>query len=277
MSDLNEPLDDEEVVEPKQRKKRGRPKNENYISWSEARETVRAELIPSRGKFFEWWDRNKPKTIPRFPYRVYQEEWTSWNDFLGTDNKFNEKIGTKWRAINDAATFVHTLGLKSHTEWMDWCRIEGNLPKDIPARPDLVYDEWRSWGHWLGNRPAAAIEVKKEVARTQVYYMIHEQDTPQNIILFGVEPGGLPAMKERWERERFDIIKLFWYEQEKSVEIKKIVDALSSPFRDYDRQRLVPNVWEIVYHLQMVLELVTKEQMVATTVNAKVPTELRLS
>lgn len=275
MSDLHEPFDDEEVVEPKAKKKRGRPKNENYIPWGEARDFIRGEMIPSRGKFFEWWDRNKPKAIPRFPYRVYKDEWTSWNDFLGTDNKFNEKIGTKWRPITEATTFTHSLGLKSQQEWMDWCRIDDNLPKDIPARPDLVYDEWRSWGHWLGNRPVQAIEAKKEAAKTHVYYLIHEQDTPQNIVLVGIEPGGLSAMKERWERERFDIIKLFWYDQEKSVEIKKIVDALSSPYRDYASQRLVPNVWEIVYHLQMVLEIVTKEQMVATS--SQPATGLRLT
>ena len=54
----------------KEKKRRGRPRNENYLSFEEARDHVRNELIPSRGKFFEWWDRNKPKSIPRFPYLV---------------------------------------------------------------------------------------------------------------------------------------------------------------------------------------------------------------
>ena len=60
----------------REKKKRGRPKNENYLPWDEARAFIRDELLPSRGKFFEWWDRNKPKAIPRFPYRVYKE-WTT--------------------------------------------------------------------------------------------------------------------------------------------------------------------------------------------------------
>lgn len=256
-------------------KRKGRPRNTNYLSYEEAREFIRSEMLPSRGKFHEWWDRNKPKAIPKFPYRVYTEEWVSWNDFLGTDNKFNEKVGTKWQPLMEAIKFVHTLKLGSQTEWLEWCRIPGNLPKDIPARPDLVYDKWRGWTHWLGNKPVEVLAAKQEALKTQVFYLIHEQNTPQNIILCGVEPGGLPAMKDWWEREQFDIVKLFWYDPAHSNRIKYIVDSLSSMYQDYDKQRLVPNVWELTYHLQMTLELVTREQMIATQSPPKSPMALQ--
>jgi hypothetical protein len=239
------------------KKKRGRPKNENYLSWDEAREFMRSELIPSRGKFFEWWERNKPKAIPRFPYRVYQEEWTSWNDFLGTNNKFNEKIGTKWRPFLEATVWSLRQGLKSQTEWMEFCKLEGKLPADIPARPDLVYNEWRSWSHWLGNKPVEALQAKQEIAqKVQVYYIIRDQGSPQNVLTFGIEPAGPTALKQRWEEERFDVVRLFWYDPEKSTIIRQIVEALSSAYQGYERQRIVPNVWEIVYHLEMHLDRV---------------------
>lgn len=237
-------------------KKRGRPKNENYLPWDEAREFIRGELIPSRGKFFEWWERNKPKAIPRFPYRVYQAEWVSWNDFLGTNNKFNEKMGTKWRTLLEATAFTHTLKLKSQQEWMDWCKEDGNLPEDIPARPDLVYGEWRTWGHWLGNRPVEAIQAKKDIQRVQVYYIIHHPDAPGNVLNFGVEPLGIPALKERWEREKFDVVKMYWHDPQKAEIVRRAVDALSTPWRDAERERIVPNVWELLWHLSQHLDTV---------------------
>lgn len=247
---------DQEIAERKaSQKKRGRPKNENYLPWEEAREFIRGELIPSRGKFFEWWERNKPKAIPRFPYRVYHE-WTSWNDFLGTNNKFNEKIGTKWRPLLEASTWAHSLKLKSQPDWLEWCKEEGNLPADIPARPDLVYDDWRSWNHWLGNRPVEALEVKKEVQRTRIYYIIHEQHHPTNVLTFGIEPNGITALKARWEQSKFDVIKMYWYEQEKGELINKIITSLSTPFGETERDRIVPNVWELLWHLSMQMDTV---------------------
>jgi hypothetical protein len=250
----------DEVHHPKKdSKKRGRPKNVHYLSWNEAREAMRSEMLPSRGKFFDWWDRNKPKVIPRFPYRVYQEEWTSWNDFLGTNNKFNDKVGIKWRPMVEANAWSIKHGLKSQSEWLEFCRIEGNLPEDIPARPDLVYDEWRSWGHWLGNRPVEAIEAKQEIAqKVHIYYIIHESDVPGNVLTFGIEPGGQSVLKARWETERFDVVRMFWYDHSKADIIKQIVESLSSPYTGYERQRIVPNVWEIVWHLQMHLEMITR-------------------
>lgn len=260
MSDQFEEPRDEVIGTPKV-KKRGRPKNDNYLPWEDARELVRNEMIPSRGKYHSWWDANKPKAIPRFPYRVYTEEWTSWNDFLGTNNKFNEKIGTKWKPLLEATLFVHSLKLKTAEEWMTWCKGEGNLPVDIPARPDLVYEDWRTWNHWLGNKPAEVVQVRQEAQKVQVLSITHEEGSPQNVLLFTVEPS-LGAVKERWQRSNgsLSIVKLFWFEQEKAPVIKEITEALSSSYQGFERERIVPNVWEIVYHLQMHLNQVTRAE-----------------
>jgi hypothetical protein len=251
-------MSDTEQQEPK--KKRGRPKNENYLSWNDARDFVRGELIPSRGKFFEWWERNKPKAIPRFPYRVYKE-WTSWNDFLGTDNKFNEKAGRSWRPIDEATVWVHKQKLGSQAQWMEWCKQPGNLPEDIPARPDLVYDQWRSWNHWLGNKPVESIEAKQQAQHTVVYYIIHQGDVPLNVFTYGLESGGVSALKERWERDKFDVCKLFWYDSNKAAVVKQIVEAFSSPYLGDDRQRITPNVYELIWHLQVHLETIVMKNI----------------
>ena len=246
---------EEPIYMPPLQKPRGRPKNENYIPYEEAREFIRGEMIPSRNKFHEWWDRNKPKSIPRFPYRVYTDKWVSWNDFLGTDNEFGLRVGKSWRQLEEAAMWVHKLKIESYGKWMEYCKAN-TLPEDIPARPDLVYSGWKTWGHWLGNKPVEAIEAVREAQKLQIYYIYHEQGVPENVLNFGVDSIGPSNFKERWEREKFTIIKMFWYDPNEAGEVKKIIDYFSTPYLGDDRQRIVPNIWEIVYYLQMKLETI---------------------
>jgi hypothetical protein len=260
-------LTDEEIdarIAEKTKPKVSGRRNTNYLPWDEARTFMREQMLPSRGKFQEWWEREKPKTIPKFPYRVYTKEWVSWNDFLGTNNEFNKRSTISWRPMIEAIQYVHKLKLQTMNEWLVWARMPGNLPDDLPARPDLVYKEWRGWSYWLGNRQAAIVEAKKEIARTQVMYLVHEQGTPQNVVLIGVEPMGLGALKEWWERDKFDIVKFYWYDDSKAAEVKKVIEAFSTPYMEYDRQRLVPNIWEVLYYLQTLMDVVTREQMIAT-------------
>lgn len=253
--DITDEYGPDDNIPKKERKKAGRPRNANFLSWEEAREYMRSEMIPSRGKYLEWWDRNKPKAIPRYPYRVYKE-WTTWNDFLGNNNAFNEKIGTKWMSIEDAVQVVHKLKLKTQAEWMEWAKQEGNLPEHIPARPDLVYDTWRSWNHWLGNKVVDAVQAKQEAARTQVYYIIHEQDTPGNVLTFGVEALGVAGLKSRWEHDKFDVIRMFWYDPTKQDLLKQIVEATTTSYLGANNQRIAPNTWESIYQISLILEQV---------------------
>jgi hypothetical protein len=241
------------------KKKRGRSKNKNYLPWKEAHQFILDELIPSRGKYFEWYERHKPKAIPRFPYRVYtgKNEWVSWNHFLGTKNKFNEKIGRDWRPLDEAIVWAHSLKLTSQAEWMEWCRQEGNPPDYIPARPDLVYDQWRSWSHWLGNKPIETVEARQQAQRSAIYYILHELDVPSNVFSYGIEYGGISALKQRWEHQKFDLHRMFWYDPNKAETIKQIIEAYSVEYLGNGKQRVTPNVHEIVWHLQSHLELVT--------------------
>lgn len=238
-------------------KRRGRPKNENYLPWEEARTFVRGELIPSRTKYEQWWERNKPKAIPRFPYRVYVNEWVSWNDFLGNDNKFNEKIGTNWLPLDEAANWVHTLKLQTYTQWIEYCR-ETDLPERIPARPELVYKGWKSWSHWLGNKPSEIVAVQRELARQQVYYIIHERGMPDNVFTYGIDPNGLTNLKERWQQEHFDVVRTFWYDSTHSNEINNVINSLSSPYMGLSNQRLTPNVWNIIAYIEMKLDTIRR-------------------
>lgn len=53
--------------------------------------------------------------------------------------------------FNKARAFARSLGLKSRTEWREYC-ASGKKPADIPSNPQRVYanDGWSGMGDWLG-------------------------------------------------------------------------------------------------------------------------------
>jgi hypothetical protein len=57
----------------------------------------------------------------------------------------------KYRSFKKARALVRGLGLKSQTQWRDYCK-SGKKPNDIPVNPDARYAEhgWSNWGNWLG-------------------------------------------------------------------------------------------------------------------------------
>jgi hypothetical protein len=239
------------------KKKGGRPKSSKYLPWAECRQLVRAECLTSKGQFEKWFQANQPRQIPRFPYRVYTApgEWVSWNEFLGNDNKFNVRIGTKWQTLTEATKYVHTLNLKSFAEWIEFCKTD-DLPDNIPKRPELTYSDWISWPNFLGNTPSVRIEAVKETQKTQVYYITHEVGAPENVFSFGVEQLGISGMKDRYSRGNIHIMKMFWYNPEKGALIKQAVESLSTPYMGQSNQRIVPNVYQIIEILQFHLDTI---------------------
>jgi hypothetical protein len=59
------------------------------------------------------------------------------------------------RPFKEARAFVHSLGLKSESEWRAYCN-SGNKPADIPRAVASVYanDGWRGMRDWLGTNPS---------------------------------------------------------------------------------------------------------------------------
>jgi superfamily II DNA or RNA helicase len=63
-----------------------------------------------------------------------------------------ESVGrANWKEFKDARAFARGLGLKSGTQWLDYCQ-SGKKPADIPASPEFIYanDGWSGWSDWLG-------------------------------------------------------------------------------------------------------------------------------
>jgi Phage-integrase repeat unit len=120
-----------------------------YRSFENARAFVRRLGLNSRT---EWTDYcksgKKPADIPSKPSEKYAEAgWSNWGDWLGSTGS---RRGREWQPFNRARAFVRGLGLKSTSEWYEYCQSV-KKPPDIPSNPDKTYAEagWAGYSDWL--------------------------------------------------------------------------------------------------------------------------------
>ena len=121
----------------------------HFLPFEEAREYVRGLGIKTLIEYEEYCvSGNKPNFIPSNAYRVYQNDWLSWGDFLGA------KPGWKgeYKPFDVARKYVWSLNLKNQDEWQRFSS-SGERPFDIPANPKSVYgEEYISMYDWLGTK-----------------------------------------------------------------------------------------------------------------------------
>lgn len=229
------------------------------LPFEEAREFVRKECIGSRKQYNEWHKANKPKKIPRFPNRAYEAEWEGWNDFLGNENSFDNKK-KPYRPFVEAMAWAHRLGLKGQKEWLEYVNENREtFPEDIPTRPDVVYDDWLSWMHWLGNRPREKVEAAQKVEKeSAIFYCIQEKQYADHstIFTFGIEKGGVSALKENWEMTKsFNVVRMFQHDPNYMEEVQRIIDAHSTPYYGATKVRICPNVNQLLFDVSNYLML----------------------
>ncbi len=229
------------------------------LPFEEARDFIRTQCIGSRKQYVDWHKANKPKQIPLYPNRSYEDVWEGWNDFLGTDNKF-DNTKRKWRPLAEALVWSHSLNLTSEKQWLNYViNNRETMPKDIPSRPDVVYDDWRSWMHWCGSKPKEKVEAQQQVLdESMIFYVIQESEYAHRntIFTFGMERGGVSALKDRWKRSKsFRVMKMYYYDEERMTLVDRAIENLSTPYYGSESIRIVPNIsqllWEISNHLML--------------------------
>jgi superfamily II DNA or RNA helicase len=99
--------------------------------------------------------KGKPADIPSNPHKTYAlQGWVSMSDWIGSD--FVHWSKHSHRSFKAAKTFVHSLQLKTGSEWKKYCSgllsEKPTLPLDIPKNPERVYQDegWTGMGDWLG-------------------------------------------------------------------------------------------------------------------------------
>ncbi|MEM4258068.1 MAG: hypothetical protein QXL17_02810 [Candidatus Thermoplasmatota archaeon] len=231
-----------------------------FLSFEEAKELVQEEMISSVSLYKKWWDTSRPN-IPKWPYRVYKKEWKGWNDFLGNKNTFlHNPKKRQCRPYHEAMLWAHSLKLKNSIEWKNYFKNnKDKIPLDIPSRPDLISaykKQWVDWRHWLGSKPIERTKAQQEAYRASaILFLIHEKNYPLNVVKIGVEPNGKSALKTRWERERFDVIKIFKFKPEAKELIMRIINYRSTPVSGNQSIRIVPNIPQLLWELGNILDI----------------------
>jgi superfamily II DNA or RNA helicase len=137
----------------------GNGRHRRDIGWrpfKEARTFVRRLGLKSGAEWNRYCKSGKKfADIPAAPRSVYGEVgWASMGDWLGTGTV--ALYLRQYRSFKKARAFVRRLGLKSSSEWRDYCK-SGKKPANIPAGSDRTYAKkgWAGAGDWLGTGTVA--------------------------------------------------------------------------------------------------------------------------
>lgn len=221
----------------------------NY-EFHEARELVRGEAIGSREQFFKWYKANNPARIPKRPDRAYKHEFKGWNDFLGNNNPF-PCVKKSFRSYKEARQFAHTLNLKNKAQWIAYAK-DGDKPVDIPSRPDIAYQktgEWFSWKEFLGYDIIDKIQAVQE--QDQYLFIIRYNNLPTNVYRFGITNAGLNYLKEKQQKDNFQIIRVFQCIGDSNW--KNIISRTTSVYAQTDKPNtmIAPNIFQTINDLMM--------------------------
>jgi hypothetical protein len=122
-----------------------------YLPFEEAKKIVKTLGIRNANEWRSYCKSGKkPANIPNSINKIYEKSgWKGWGDFFGTGKIANYNV--KWRDYEVAKILIHTLNLKSASQYRIEHRLD-KLPKDIPSSPNTSYKNkgWVSWGDWLG-------------------------------------------------------------------------------------------------------------------------------
>ena len=126
--------------------------NRQFLEFSKAREFVQNLGLSSQREWYAYCKSgNKPDDIPSTPQKTYKNKgWTTWGNFLGTETVAPQL--KQFYPFNEAREFVQTLGIKSVSEWKEYCN-SGEKPNNLPSTPQEVYKKqktWKGWGDFLG-------------------------------------------------------------------------------------------------------------------------------
>jgi hypothetical protein len=112
----------------------------------------------------------------------------------------------KFRPFAEARQFVHTLGLKSSSQWIQY-RASGRKPQDIPSHPDVAYrNDWRGWGDWLGNVAPSEKKLKSfEDARQFVHTLnLGSLNDWKEYCKSGTKPKEIPGNPRKVYKDKFN-------------------------------------------------------------------------
>lgn len=89
----------------------------------------------------------KDLNIPSNPDKHY-EEFEGYGKWLGTNNI--RYTLNNCQSYSEGKNTACSLNLKSNKQWIEFVKTEEFKKLHLPTHPELYYEEWESWGTWLG-------------------------------------------------------------------------------------------------------------------------------
>jgi superfamily II DNA or RNA helicase len=118
-----------------------------YFTYEEAIIEIKKVNVSSQNHYNKIKSEGKiSKKFPTNPHRFYKNEWISWGVFLGTNRIANQN--KEFYSFKKLKSIIQKENLKSFKDWNKY--INKNNDSKIPSSPQTIYDEWISWGDFLG-------------------------------------------------------------------------------------------------------------------------------
>lgn len=224
-------------------------KKNDWLTFEQARLVMHDENVGSRSQYMRWHEINKPNGIPKNPNRVYKE-WKGWNDFLDNDNQMR-CVPKAWRKYEEAMALLHPMGISSSVEYQRM-HTAGELPDNIPYNPQLVYDKWVTWSHYLGTKVAKKLEAVKAVkeAKLELLVIASYKGRPGGVYGVFVVRGGEAQLKDMMESASFIVMKKFRLDE--GYDWKAAVAKHGKQWNDWqarNNEYLIPNVNQLIFDL----------------------------
>ncbi|MBN9543369.1 MAG: DEAD/DEAH box helicase family protein [Alphaproteobacteria bacterium] len=172
-----------------------------WLPFEQAREFARRLKLNSWHEWKRFTNTDlMPNNIPKNPNLAYKNVgWISTGDWLGTNSIAT--IYMEYLPFNEARKIVHALNLKSHKEWLLYCK-SGKKPNNIPAKPSRTYKGvgWVSSGDWLGTgriadqlRKMQKFEDARDYVRSLKLRTVQEW---KDYCKSGLKPHDIPAQPQ---------------------------------------------------------------------------------
>lgn len=202
-----------------------------------------------------WYANSKPYFMPYNPRSVYKAEWTSWNDFLGNTNSFEDNYKRQheysqqllpyWEAVYLTQKLAKEHNFNTAAEYRAFHKANPTLVSQLPLAPNMFYQsEWKGWPTWLGKTVASQVLPKQNME--QYFLVMRESET---LYTFYITTEGKD--EARTIAGKGGLVKAYVMDEQVRTQVMDVVEINSE---EYDEStRYCVNVNSILYVLDTLL------------------------